>query len=399
MGWKTDPVKQRAELMSLIEHGAVPVGDLCVLFDVSRKTAYKWLARYRQCGLPGLVEQSRAPHRRPHTLSRALQDRICEFRRRYPLCGPQKLRAMWQEEEPTGRVPAASTIGAVLRRAQLSRFRPRRARAPLRSRPVLRDPTGPNVVWTADYKGQFRLRDHSWCFPLTIADAYSRYLLRVDALGNTQSRAARTIFDHAFREYGLPDAIRTDGGVPFYNLGPASLTLLSVWWIKLGIVPERIAPGRPQQNGRHERMHRTLKAHTAQPPQADRLSQQRCFDAFRTFFNVTRPHQALGQRPPARFYAPSPRRYDGRVPEPTYPGHCECRRVKRRGDITWRRKRLFISEALIGDVIGLEELDDGVWRVFFGPVLFGHLLDAELHHGLIHVNSRRSRLLLPMSPD
>jgi putative transposase len=221
----------------------------------------------------------------------------------------------------------------------------------------------------------------------------------VEALANTQSRPARVVFDSAFREYGLPEAIRTDGGVPFYNLGPASLTLLSVWWIKLGIVPERIAPGRPQQNGRHERMHRTLKAHAARPPQADPQSQQRCLDQFRDFFNLTRPHESLGQRPPAHLYAPSLRRYDGRVPATTYPGHCECRRVKSRGDITWRGRRLFISEALIGELLGLEEVDDGVWRVFFGPLLLGHILDAELHHGLIHVNSKLSRLVSPMSPD
>jgi transposase InsO family protein len=399
MGWRTDPVKQRAELMGLIEHGTVSVSSLCAVFSISRKTAYKWLARYRAAGLEGLVDRSHAPRHCPHALAATTAQRIRALRLRYPRFGPKKLRVMLHQHHPDTVVPAASTIGRFLRRAGLSTRARRGPRAHLGSWPALRAITHPNAVWTADFKGDFRLGDGSRCVPLTIADAYSRYLLRNPPLPNMQSQPARRVFDSAFREYGVPDAIRTDNGIPFYTVGPAGLTLLSAWWIKLGITPERIRPGCPQQNGRHERMHRTLKGYCARPPTATRALQQRRHDEFRHFFNTVRPHEALDQQTPASRYRPSHRRYDPTACELIYPGHFERRYVKRRGDILWRGRRLFISQAMVYDPIGLEEIDDGVWRVFFGPVLLGHLLDAELDHGLIHINSRlHDWLVSPILP-
>jgi transposase InsO family protein len=398
MAWRTNPVEQRAQLVSLMAHRSRPVQGLCAVFGVSRKTAYKWLGRYRAAGLDGLMDRSRAPRRRPQALSPDVEDRLRALRERYPLFGPKKLRVMLQLEHPAVPVPAVSTIGALLRRAALSQPRVRHVRA--RPRPTaLRVATAPNVVWTADFKGQFRLGDRSLCYPLTIADAYSRFVLRVAALRSVERRPTHTVFDAAFREYGLPETIRTDGGPPFCNVGPLALTRLSVWWIKLGIVPERIAPGCPQQNGRHERMHRTLKAYVARPPQYDRREQQAAHERFRHFFNATRPHEALGLQPPAGVYVPSPRRYDGHAPDPAYPGFFERRRVQSHGELSWRGRWLFISEALCGETLGLQEQDDGLWRVFFGPHLLGHLLDRHLHLGLIPLNTKLSRRVSPMSPD
>jgi transposase InsO family protein len=232
----------------------------------------------------------------------------------------------------------------------------------------------PNDLWTADFKGQFRTRDGRYCYPLTIADEHSRYLLACDGLLSTAQVGARGVFERAFAEYGLPSAIRTDNGSPFAAAHALhGLSALSVWWIQLGIRPYRIEPGKPQQNGRHERMHRTLKDHTTRPPAANCRRQQIRFDAFRREFNEIRPHQALGQKTPAEVHHPSPRPYPSRIPEPSYPAHLEKRKVSCIGIIKFKKRRLFLSETLRSQTVALEEIDDGIWSIYFYDVLLGRL--------------------------
>jgi transposase InsO family protein len=250
--------------------------------------------------------------------------------------------------------------------------------------PLLTQPVEPNDVWTADFKGQFRTRDRVYCYPLTVCDGASRYLLDVRALCSTDTLPARESFERLFREYGLPRVLRTDNGVPFASTGLCRLSRLSVWWIRLGIRPERIAPAHPEQNGSHERMHKTLKAATTRPPERDRSAQQRRFDRFRCEFNHERPHESLGQKTPASLYRPSAHRYPTRLPRPEYPGHDEIRRVGSNGCILWKGRPLSLSHCLCGEDVGLEEVDDGIWSLFFGPLLLARLdqRTRQLHQGL-----------------
>lgn len=387
-------MEQRAAVVALMEHGRLAVQAVCELYGVSRKTAYKWRGRYQAAGLRGLEDRSRAPHTQPTALTSEERRAILALRTRYPQFGPKKLRHLLRLQAGPGRVPATSTIGLVLQRAGRV---PARRRHPARvAATPLRPPTGPNTTWAADYKGEFRLGDRSLCYPLTITDGFSRFLLRAHGQRGTQSTAARAVFESAFAEYGLPEAIRTDKGAPFCSHGPAGLTRLSVWWTKLGIRHERVACA--QQNGRHERMHRTLKAYVTRPPAATLAQQQDALERFRTFFNTTRPHEALAMQTPATVYRPSARPYDGRARSPDYPGHFECRRVRSKGQIIWRSTPIFISAALAGEPVGLEAIEDAAWRVTFGALLLGYVLDDELDLGLIRPNSQRGRLVLPMSP-
>jgi hypothetical protein len=232
---------------------------------------------------------------------------------------------------------------------------------------------GPNQLWTADFKGQFRMGDSLYCYPLTVADSYSRYLLGCQALWSTEREPTQKIFERLFCQYGLPEAILTDNGTPFASSSLRRLSRLSVWWIRLGIRPLTIEPASPQQNGRHERMHWTLKQQTASPPAANRKAQQRAFDRFRAEYNHQRPHEALGQAPPARHYRPSPRPYPDLLPELEYPGHFEIRRVGSSGCISWQGHFLHLTETLAKEYVGLEEIDDAIWSIFFGPILLGRL--------------------------
>jgi transposase InsO family protein len=224
-------------------------------------------------------------------------------------------------------------------------------------------------VWSTDFKGQFRTGDHRLCYPLTVVDGYSRYVLSIKAQSSVAGEISWSEFERLFREYGLPDRLRMDNGVPFASTALGGLSYLSLRWIKLGIELERIEPGHPEQNGRHERMHRVLKAETARPPAADAASQQQRFDRFRREYNTQRPHEALAQKTPAELYQPSLRSYPRRMPKPEYPGHFEVRSVRRGGAIKWRGSDVFLSEVLYGERVGLEEYDDGLWALYFGPVL------------------------------
>jgi transposase InsO family protein len=299
--------------------------------------------------------------------------RVLALRATHPTWGPRKLVAALAAQAPAEAWPAASTVGDLLRRHGLTVPRRRRAHAPPRTQP-LAHADGPNRVWCADFKGWFRTGDGAKCTPFTLSDAYSRYLLRCQALGDqTDTTLVRPLFEAAFREFGLPAAIRTDNGPPFASTGAGGLSPLSVWWVRLGIVPERIKPGTPAENGRHERLHRTLQAETAAPPAASRRAQQQAFDDFRRLYNEERPHEALGQVPPVRAYQPSPRPFPRGLPALTYPAGWDVRRVRHNGQIRCGRGWVYLSATLAGEAVGLAPTTDGCWDLAFGPVRLGVL--------------------------
>lgn len=340
------------------------LAELCRRYGVSRKTGYKWLQRYAAEGLGGLEDQSRAPHRHPNQVVEEVADAVLELRRQYPLWGQEKLRARLQRDVPEVAWPAASTIGEMLKRAGLTVPRKQRRRA-TPSKSPLSHAAGSNQVWCADFKGWFRCGDGSRCDPLTITDGYSRYLLRCQAVAGMDERSVRGVMEAAFREYGLPEAMRTDNGEPFASAGLGGLSSLSVWWIKLGIRPERIPPGKPQHNGRHERMHRTLKQAAARPPAATLRAQQEAFDQFRQEYNWERPHQALQMHTPGEFYTASCRSYPSHLREPEYPGEWVVRGVRECGRMKWRNANVYVGKLLGGERIGLEPLAEGYWRVWY----------------------------------
>jgi putative transposase len=283
--------------------------------------------------------------------------------------------------------PATSTIGEILRRHGLVVPRRRRRTTPADGSPFS-GIAGPNDTWCIDYKGWFRTRDGERCDPLTISDAHSRYLLRCQAVRSVDEHCARPLIEATFREFGLPRVIRSDNGPPFASVGVGGLSRLSVWWIKLGIRPERITPGRPCENGRHERMHGTLKRDACEPPASNRRAQQRCFDKFRRIYNDERPHEAIGNVAPSKLYRPSPRPYPARMPEIAYLNDWNIRMVRSNGEIKWRGEQLFIGEALAGEPLGLEEVDGGQWRVHFGPVFLG-IIDRASQFKRNEANRRR----------
>ncbi len=357
--------------------------DHCEHFGVPRPTAYEWLARYDELGEDGLDDASSAPHYSPHATKADVVDLIVDARRAHPTWGPRKLRAWLDQQFPWKlELPAPSTIGDILRRHGLVEPKRRRARVYRYASPYTQA-AAPNDVWTTDFKGQFLLRDDRYCYPLTLVDLFSRFLLRCDAYHST-SGACRRSFESAFIEYGLPRVIRSDNGSPFATAHAlAGLSKLSVWWIRLGILPERIAPSSPWENGSHERMHRTMKQEATEPPQANKRSQQRSFRLFRNEFNHERPHEALGMKPPASFYSPSPRSYPRRLPEPEYPTTHLLRRVSDIGVVSWNGERVFLTSVLAGQVVGLMQSTETRWLVYFGPLLLGALDAATSEGGLL----------------
>ena len=377
MPWtETDPMTERMRFVATYLERLYSMTELCERFGIRRSTGYKWLERYEREGVLGLEERSRAPHHCPHRSSPHAVAAVLEVKRLHPSGGPRKILAYLARHRPELELPAASTVGELFRRSGLSRSRVRSRRAAHVGAPRLQA-SAPNEVWTADFKGQFKTGDGLYCYPLTVLDAYSRYLLGCSARLSTKQVEARPIFERLFQEHGLPSAIRTDNGVPFATAAFCGLSALSVWWIKLGIRHQRIEPGRPEQNGAHERMHRTLKAETTRPAEKDQKAQQRRFDTFCREYNEERPHEALGQEAPATWYHSSERVMPSRVPEPEYPGHFEVRRVSNAGTFRFKKKQLFLSGALPNEWIGLEEYQDGVWSIYFCDVLLARLNEHE----------------------
>ena len=378
MPWKeTGPVQERTHFIELYLTGLYTISELADRFGVSRQKLYKWLARHDVDGMKGLADRSRAPLHIPHRTEEKVAAKIIEFRRRFPFMGPRKIIARLSELHPKMDWPAPSTAGDILRRANLVHPRERRSRPahPLR---VRSEPTAPNDLMTVDYKGHFFLGNHRYCYPLTVVDHVSRYLLACDAYPSNEGPHTRRAFERIFGEYGLPGAILSDNGSPFGSPGLARLSRLSLWWIRLGIRVERIVPGHPEQNGAHERMHRTLKDETTRPPERTMARQQKRFDEFRHVYNNERPHETLGQKRPATIYRPSPRPYPASLPPIEYAGHLETRKISHNGLMRWKVDRIFTSKTLSGEYVGLEEIDDGIWSLYYGSVLLARFDEREM---------------------
>ena len=358
------------------------VSALCQHFGISRKTGHKWIGRYKAEGAAGLKEKLRAPlwqaRATPLEIEAAILDLAWHYRGKR---GPKKLHAILRRQQPDVRWPAASTIGAILKRHGLVTPRRRCRKSPPYEQPLAHCHQC-NDVWSADLKGWFTTKNGERCDPLTITDNHSRFLLRCQLVRPPQYRRIQPVFESAFREYGLPVAIRTDNGAPFASTAVGGLSRLSIWWLHLGIRPERITPGKPQQNPRHERMHRSLKDDVCRPVRTSWASQQRALDDFRDDFNHIRPHETLDQNIPADHYTPSTRAYPEIVPEITYPDDMQRRTVRRKGDFTWKGHHIFLSELLAGELIGLRQVSDERQDIYFGPIRLAQLdtVNAKLIH-------------------
>jgi putative transposase len=372
MPWdERKPMDERVRFVGALESCHYTMTELCEAFGISRKTGYKWSQRFVEAGLEGLRERSRAPWGCPGKTDSRCEEALVTARRERPFWGPRKLLVRLVREHPSWPWPAASTAGAILKRHGLVESRPRRRRLAALSKPLV-EAVRANALWAADFKGEFRTGDRQLCYPLTVTDRFSRYLLGCRGRTSTSLQGARPVFEKLFAEYGLPEAILTDGGTPFASArSPRRLSRLSVWWVKLGIRPVVIQPGKPQQNGSHERMHRTLKQATARPASATLWRQQMAFDHFRREYNELRPHEGIAMKTPSQLYGPSPRSLPKRLEDPSYPGHFEVRRVRPSGEVKWRGDLIFLSEVLAGETLGLEETGDGVWSLYFGPLLLG----------------------------
>jgi len=351
--------------------------ELCQLYNVSRKTGYKWVERYLHDGPAGLQERSRKPQRSPNATADEIVAAILEARRRHPSWGGKKLLTLLHKRHPRWALPGRSTVCDILSRHGMVAKKRARRRIGHPGKPTSAI-LAPNDVWSADYKGQFRTGNGVYCYPLTITDGFSRYLLGCQGLSSTAVAEAKPVFLRLFKEYGLPKRIRTDNGVPFATNTLARLSSLSAWWVRLGILPELIEPGKPQQNGRHERMHRTLKAETTRPAAGSLPAQQRKFNVFREEFNHERPHEALDMHTPAEIYTPSTREMPNKLPPLEYPDRFEVRYVSANGGIRWNRDWINVSIVCVGEYVGLEEIDDGIWNVYFGPLKLGRLDERHM---------------------
>lgn len=385
MPWlETSLMDQRKQFIADFHRGLQSVTELADRFAISRKPAYKWIDRHEQNGASGLTDRSRRPRSCPHETPQPITDAVLEARRHHPRWGAKKLLRILRRKDPHEVWPARSTVCDLLKRHDLVPTNRRRPRLSHPGRP-LTPMTEPNGIWTADFKGQFKTRDSMYCYPLTLVDGFSRYLLACQGLRSTAIALARPIFQRAFEEYGLPRIIRTDNGVPFATTALGRLSLLSVWWIRLGIYPELIEPAHPEQNGRHERMHRTLKAEATRPPSGNLQAQQTRFNRFRSEYNNERPHEALDQETPASVYRPSRRELPRTLTPMEYPGHFEMRLVSRNSGIRWKHRWVCVTHTLAGEYVGLEEVDDGLWDVYFGPLKLGRMderiLRIEDHKG------------------
>ena len=354
---ETCRVEERVRMLSDYETGNWSVSDLCRRYGVCRDTFYEWRKRRESDGPNWFVDRSHAPLHCPHETAGALADVIVSLRKRFPHLGPRKLLAILERQAPETCWPAAATIGGILKQAGLITPIKRRRRAIDQKRPVTAVAAA-NDEWATDFKGWFRTTDRSRIDPLTITDGHSRFLIDVRIVQQT-IEGSQPVFKEAFHAHGLPLSIRCDNGAPFGSSGAGGLTRLSAWWIKLGVEPHFIHPASPQENGRHERMHRTLKAQTSRPAAANAAEQQARFDAFRRHYNQERPHEALGQRPPDELYVPSQRPMPDRIEDPWYDADHQVRRVRPSGEIMWKGDRLFVSEVLAGELLGIAELETG----------------------------------------
>jgi putative transposase len=401
MPWReTSPMDERWEFIREYETELFTMTDLAEQYGISRKTGYKWLARYRGDGAPGLQDRSRRPHVSPHATDADLINTLVAHRRRHPRWGAKKLLAIAARQQPDREWPSRATVCTWLKHRGLVMPRRRRTRSVHTPPSALTPMTAANQVWTTDFKGEFRTGDRCYCYPLTLRDGFSRFVLRCDGLlGRTQD-ATQRCFDRAFRDYGLPERIRSDNGGPFAGTGLGRLSQLSVWWMRLGIILERIAPGHPEQNGSHEQFHSVLKAETARPPAPNCAAQQQRFRRFRHVYNEERPHEALGDQPPASCYRPSPRPLPTRLPVVSYPGHMEVRVVSSNGCVSWQGEALFVATPLAGESVAFEEVDDGFWTLRFGAVALARYDERQRTlHPIAPIRTGRSAGDAGVAPD
>jgi len=390
MPWQErSAMDERRGLIEEYLSGFWTMSELCASYGISRKTGHKWVRRYQEGGHPALADRSRRPHGHPHTTPARLVARLLETQARFPRWSAGKLVDWLARRYPGTPWPCRTTAYTLLERAGVSRAA--RPGPPRRRRPAIRReltvPLSANHVWTTDFKGKFLLRSGHYCHPLTVRDGFSRFVLRCDGLPAESYPCTRPMFDRAFAEFGLPECIRSDNGVPFASPGVAGLSRLSVYWMRLGIRVERIAPGCPEQNGSHEQFHGVLKRHTARPPAATFPAQQRRFDVFRREYNEERPHDSLGGASPASLYLRSPRRWPRQLPPIEYPAYWEVRGADSSGVITFHGRPLNVTRALADQDIALEEVDDGLWRVWFVATPLGMF------------NERRWRWIRPSTMD
>jgi transposase InsO family protein len=372
MPWtETDAMDQRCKFVMAYSSGQFEMAELCRLYAVSRPTGYKWVGRHREQGVLGLQPRSRAPRHCPHRMKEQAERWLLAERRAHPHWGPRKLLRRYQTAHSQAG-PSRSAIADLLRRHGLSQPQ-RRRRVDQRGGRRVVAVQAPNELWTIDFKGHFRMGDHRWCYPLTVMDSASRYLLACQGELRIQGEQVQRRMRELFECYGLPNAIHSDNGAPFAGTGSTGLSRLSVSWLKLGIELHRSRPGCPQDNGAHERMHRTLKAETARPAAANLRAQRRRFHHFRREYNQQRPHEALSDRTPSELYRCSTRAYPQRLERPHYPGHFQVRRVRTDGSIKWLGRFLFVSSALCGEFIALEEIEEGIWSLWFMAHLLGRI--------------------------
>lgn len=387
MPWaQTDPVIERLRFVSALRGRKSTFKSLCAAFGIAPKTGYKWLHQFEAAGLAGLQDRSRRPNSNPRCIAAAVSERLVELRIEHPTWGPRKLNAWLETHERGWDLPAASTVGELLKRRGFVSPRKRLRYHKPRTEP-LRHADQPNAVWAMDFKGWFRLGDGSRCDPLTVTDAFSRYLLCCKAgtaVGDTVAKDVWSELVRVFQECGMPAAIRTDNGQPWAapkgNLG---ITKLAVKIMRAGIKLERIQPGKPQQNGRHERFHLTLQQETARPPQKNMRLQQLRFDVFRREYNEVRPHEALQQRAPSAVYVASRCAFPNRLEDPEYPRWYEVHRPGIGGHLTFRGSDYFISTALGGERVGFVEVEEGCFEVYFCNMLLGRIHAAHPELGLI----------------
>lgn len=378
MPWiETHAMDQRIQFIGDWLSGQYTKTELCACYRISRPTGDQLIERYRSLGLLGLQERSKAAKHHPNAVPDVLCERIVRYKLAHPTWGPKKVMDGLRRADPGVAWPVDSTAGEILKRAGLVSARRRRRGTPPHSAPLAHC-DGANAVWSADFKGDFAVGDGQRCYPLRVTDNYSRYLLQCRALAHPTHEGVRPWFEWVFREYGLPAAIRTDNGTPFASRTAGGLSRLSAWWVRLGIRPERTAPGRPDQNGRHERMHRTLKAAVVVPPAATLAEQQQRFTAFVAEYNTERSHEALDRRTPAECYVPSPRAFPAKLPAIEYAATARVRQVRQNGEIKWQGHLIYLSEVLVGEPVGFIPRDDDAWDVFYGCHPLGVLHEQTL---------------------
>ncbi|MBI4979048.1 MAG: transposase [Spirochaetes bacterium] len=371
MSWITvNTMDQRIRFISEYKTQLFNFSSLCRQFSISRKTGYKWVKRYVTRGIEALKNQSKAPKHIPHKTDKKVQELLIHFKKRFPAWGPKKAIIRLKRKHPELQFPAPSTVADIFRREGLSERRRRRVKRMHPGCPAA-SATHCNEIWTADYKGEFKTINGEYCYPLTICDMYSRKILGIDAHAAISMDGTRAFFEKMFIKYGLPERIRTDNGIPFASTAIARLSRLSAWWIRLGVYPELIEPGNPQQNGTHERMHRDLKKECTIPPAYDLCAQQKIFNQFVKRFNNVRPHEALHGNTPGSVYALSVRKYYKHPPQYQYPAQFILRRVSNNGAIRFLNKSVPVSQTLIQEIIGFEEIDENVYNVYYYDVLLG----------------------------